>query len=143
MDRCYNERNQDYKEWGGRGIYVCDEWRDPVNGKRNFVEWAKTHGYAPGLSIDRENKGKYHKEQNGPYAPWNCRWIPKEMQAINRTTSHRVEIDGVTLTLKEWHEISEIPYSNLVYWASYNFPRLISEITGSSAYQSWLKSRES
>lgn len=64
--RCKYPSATNYRYYGGRGIKVCDEWtKDPAA----FVKWAKDNGYAPGLEIDRI-------DVDGPYAPWNCRFIP-------------------------------------------------------------------
>jgi hypothetical protein len=63
--RCRYKSASGYKYYGGRGIRVCDEWlKDPAS----FVSWAVENGYRSGLEIDR-------KDVNGPYAPWNCRFI--------------------------------------------------------------------
>ena len=71
MQRCYNPAHQDYKNYGGRGIKVCDRWQDV----RNFVA---DMGQRPlGLSIERENVDK-------DYTPDNCVWLPMGEQAKNR-----------------------------------------------------------
>ena len=66
-DRCLNPNNHAYKNYGGRGIIVCNEWLGE-NGFTNFYNWSMANGYSEGLSIDRENI-------NGNYEPNNCRWI--------------------------------------------------------------------
>lgn len=115
MQRCYNPNNSAYEDYGARGIFVCEEWRDPTNGRRNFINWAMSNGFKRGLTIERKNEGKYHKEQNGPYAPWNCTWIPKERQATNRRSSIDAEIDGVVHTIADWARLSGLNYSHLHY----------------------------
>lgn len=69
--RCYNSKEESYKNWGGRGIFVCRRWRN------SFENFYKDMGDKPeGLSIDRINN-------NGPYGPWNCRWSTAKEQIHN------------------------------------------------------------
>ena len=78
-DRC-NPANVASKNYGDRGISVCEEWRDYTK----FAEWARNNGYKEGLSIER-------KDVNGDYCPENCTWIELEKQARNRRTTRFVE----------------------------------------------------
>lgn len=87
MHRCYYSSNPHYKDYGGRGITVCDEWKDP----RNFVKWADENDFVPGhnLSIERI-------DVNGNYEPSNCKWIPRKEQVYNRRDTVRfVDVDGI------------------------------------------------
>lgn len=101
--RCYNPNNPKYPRWGGRGIYICDEW---LKDKRTFVEWSKTHGYAPGLSINRINN-------DGPYSPENCEWTNNLVQSNNRSNNVMFEIDGVKRSISEWAQLTEMNYEVL------------------------------
>lgn len=96
--RCLNKNDHGYPNYGGRGITICNEWLPPIIGAKNFVKWAKESGYAPGLSIDRI-------DNNGPYAPWNCRWVTAKEQAENRRSTLMISVDGVSNTAAEWGRI--------------------------------------
>ena len=77
-ERCYNHKNHAWKTYGGRGIDICDEWREDVFA---FRDWALSHGYADNLSIDRIDNDKY--------SPDNCRWLmQRRKQTINIRNIH-------------------------------------------------------
>lgn len=101
--RCYNQNNQFYPDYGGRGIYVCDEWRD---NSKEFIDWALDHGYEDNLTIDRI-------DVNGPYAPWNCRFADRITQGNNNRHNRMITYNGETHTMAEWARISGIPYHRL------------------------------
>lgn len=101
--RCYNKNNNSYRDYGGRGITVCDEWRENFE---NFRDWAITHGYAETLSIDRI-------DNNCGYSPRNCRWVDWYTQANNTRHNHLVSHNGQTLTLSEWSKSTGVPYHRL------------------------------
>lgn len=96
--RCHNSNHRAFANYGGRGIQVCDDWRD----YRNFKAWADTGGYLEGLTIDRIDN------DNG-YEPGNCRWATRKQQANNRRCCVYVESNGKRLTLTEWSEMLEVP----------------------------------
>lgn len=89
IDRCENPTTDSYPRYGGRGITVCDEWRD----LGTFKAWAQAHGYAAHLTIDRDNN-------DGHYEPSNCRWATVQEQNQNRSGVHRAA-DGTA-----WCEIA-------------------------------------
>lgn len=103
--RCYDERNISYNRYGGRGITICDEWKEDV---KAFYDWAMANGYNDSLTIERiDNDGNYCKD--------NCRWATVKEQANNRRNNILVTHNGKTQTMKEWaHEVG-IPYK--VVWA--------------------------
>lgn len=104
-DRCYNPNNQDYYNYGQRGIGVCPEWHTPHSrkGYHNFVKWALVNGYSDELTIDRidNNKG---------YSPENCRWATTKQQANNRRYCKLITYKGRTQTLAEWCDELHLNY---------------------------------
>lgn len=106
IKRCELPSHKEYKYYGGRGIKVCDSWR---NGFLEFYEWAINAGYKDGLTIDRI-------DVNGDYCPENCRWVPLSEQMSNRRNNILLEYGGKILTLKEWSRQKEIsiPYGAML-----------------------------
>ena len=83
-NRCSNEKSKPYKNYGGRGIIVCDEWK---NDFKLFYDWAFANGYKEGLSIDRI-------DNDGNYEPSNCRWTNWSEQALNKQRISRRNTSG-------------------------------------------------
>lgn len=102
-NRCYSVNNIMYQNYGGRGICVCDEWR---NSFENFMSWANGNGYQEGLTLERINV-------DGNYEPSNCTWITKTEQYLNRTDSHKITAFGKTQTIKEWSSESGLKYDTI------------------------------
>lgn len=98
--RCYNKKCNSYKNYGARGIAVCDEWKHNF---QTFHDWAMDNNYQEGLSIDRINV-------DGNYEPNNCRWTDRTTQNRNRTNNISYTIDSETHCLKEWCEILNLNY---------------------------------
>ena len=94
LDRCYRPGNSRYHRYGGRGIVVCEEWK---NNPVAFVDWAKTHGWKPGLTIDR-------RDNDGNYCPENCRFVTIQVNSRNTSRNHPVTAFGETKLLVEWTE---------------------------------------
>lgn len=92
--RCYNKSHKSYKDYGGRGITVCDEWKEDSN---KFIEWSLRNGYAESLSLDR-------KDTNGNYEPSNCRWSTRKEQANNTRRNVFLEYNGKRQTITQWAE---------------------------------------
>lgn len=93
--RCSNPNATEYKNYGARGITVCDEW---ANDYQSFKEWATRNGYKQGLSIDRI-------DNNGNYEPSNCRWANMTTQALNKRSNHLITFEGKTLPVSEMARI--------------------------------------
>ena len=83
--RCYYHKHKAYERYGGRGITVCDEWK---NSSKAFFEWALANGYEEHLTLDRI-------DNNGNYQPSNCRWITQREQCCNRRTKSNTGVVGV------------------------------------------------
>lgn len=71
-ERCYNPKNNRYKNYGAKGIKVCKEWSDSV---KNFIDWGINNGWQEDLTIDRI-------DNNGDYCPSNCQWLTKSQNSI-------------------------------------------------------------
>ena len=100
MQRCLNTQRRNYSNYGGRGITVCAEWRD----FRNFL---RDMGERPdGKTLDRI-------DNDGPYAPWNCRWLSFKDQQNNKRTNRLLTAFGRTQTLTQWAEEVGITPSGL------------------------------
>lgn len=100
--RCYNDRLNDYPRYGGRGIEVCEEWR---NDKTKFFEWAKANGYDennPDLSLERI-------DVDGNYEPSNCKWIPVKNQYNNMRKTIRI----ANISLAEFCRRAGLDYSHV------------------------------
>lgn len=88
--RCTNPQHVGFADYGGRGVAVCQRWRD-------FANFAADMGAAPstGHTIERD-------EVNGNYEPGNCRWLPARLQAKNTRRVRRIVFRGETLILTDW-----------------------------------------
>ena len=74
IDRCYNDKCDAYKNYGGRGIDVVDEWK---NSKQRFFRWCLDNGYSTDLELDRIDNDK-------GYSPDNCRFVSRVVNRNNR-----------------------------------------------------------
>lgn len=98
ISRCYCKSFRNFKNYGGRGITVCDEWHKSFVA---FMNWAMANGYRDDLTLDRiDNEGNYE--------PSNCRWITNEAQQLNKRTNRFITFNGETRTIKEWSVITGI-----------------------------------
>lgn len=102
-NRCYYTKHNRFEHYGGKGIKVCDEWR---NDFQAFYEWSIANGWEEGLSIDR-------KKNHLDYCPDNCKFSTVPEQNRNRTSNVSLTIDGVTKILIEWAEDAGVNYGTL------------------------------
>lgn len=82
--RCYNRNSDDYVNYGGRGIKVCNEW---LNSFESFYHWSLQNGYREDLTIDRI-------DVDGNYEPSNCRWATRTEQRHNRRDTQADNLEG-------------------------------------------------
>ncbi len=101
--RCNRPSSQFYSCYGGRGITVCEEWR---NSFETFYEWAMANGYSDDLTIDRINN-------DGNYEPSNCRWATQERQNRNTRKNVFLSVNGITKTISEWAKETGVSYSTI------------------------------
>lgn len=107
IKRCYDEKCKNYRNYGFRGIRVCDRWREDI---RNFYEDVSIlpHFEEDGYSLDRI-------DNDGNYTPSNVRWATNREQNLNRRNTIYYEYNGESRTLLEWSEIFDIPYTILYH----------------------------
>ena len=106
--RCYRHNCKDYKNYGARGIKICDDW---LNNPLCFFNWAMANGYEESLTIDRINN-------DGDYEPSNCRWSTILTQSNNRRSSVIINHNGLGKTLAEWSRVFGIHPATL--WSRIN-----------------------
>lgn len=92
--RCNCKTCDDYKNYGGRGIKVCQQWVR----FSNFYNWAINNGYKDNLTLDRI-------DVNGNYEPNNCRWATIKQQINNTRVNRLLTFEGCTKTMQEWCDI--------------------------------------
>lgn len=117
--RCYNAHSTHYDRYGGRGISLCDEWK---NSFQTFSDWATQNGYRDGLSIERI-------DNDGDYTPDNCRWATMKEQANNRESNVRIAYRGEEHTATEWAAIVHISAKTLFsrIYAGWSVERVLSK----------------
>jgi hypothetical protein len=89
IQRCYNEKNTQFADYGGRGIFVCARWR-------NFNYFLEDMGETAGkLTLERTNN-------DDGYTPENCRWVTRGENLRNKRNNVYVEFDGKRQCLQDW-----------------------------------------
>ena len=99
--RCYNKNTKWYHNYGGRGIAVCDRWKDSFE---NF--YADMGDPESGYTLDRI-------DNDGDYEPSNCKWSTRTEQANNTRSTVYLEMDGKRQSIHDWARESDIPYETL------------------------------
>lgn len=119
IDRCTNESCKSYKDYGGRGIKVCDEWLNDIN---KFFDWAKHNNYNDNLFLDRIDNDK-------DYTPDNCRFVNRYTQNNNRRNNIKIEYNNEIKTISQWSKYFNINY-NFFYnriKKGYNIDKILNE----------------
>lgn len=109
-NRCYAERGEQYCNYGGRGISVCDEWLGE-DGAKKFIKWAYANGYDENAQFGECTLDRI--DVNGNYEPQNCRWVSAKKQANNTRKNLYISYMGETKTLAEWCEHLGLPYHTI------------------------------
>lgn len=97
-NRCYNDKNKDYKWYGEKGIKICEEW---LHNPKTFEKWAIENGYTDNSTIDRIDSNK-------DYCPENCRWISLEENARRAGKVTWITIEDKTMTGRQWAEYFQL-----------------------------------
>lgn len=100
--RCTNQNHRAYSNYGGRGISICEEWRNFLK----FHEWAINNGWAAKMELDR-------KDNNGNYEPGNCRWVTHSINNRNKRNNRLLTYNEETKTLQEWSEITGLSFKSI------------------------------
>ena len=108
--RCYYKNQKCYKNYGGRGIKVCSDWKDNFN---NFYEWAMKNGYSPEAKYGECTLDRINVEKD--YSPENCRFTSMKQQQNNRRNNKMITYKGETKSIAEWGRILNIPKEILWY----------------------------
>ena len=108
--RCLNKNTSNYHIYGGRGIKICDEWK---NDFKVFHDWAFANGYD-----ENAKRGDFTIDRidvNGNYEPSNCRWATMKEQCRNTRSNKLITYNNETHCLMDWSYIFNINYKTLLY----------------------------
>lgn len=103
--RCNNPNRPKYKDYGARGIRVCEEWKHI----RNFINWALNNGYEDKKQLDRI-------DNNGNYEPLNCRWVYPKQNSRNRRNTKYLTLHGITKCVAAWCEKINVSEFTVYWW---------------------------
>lgn len=107
--RCFNTKDPRYSSYGGRGIVMCDEWKD---NPAAFIEWAYANGYDENAKYGETTIDRI--DNNKGYSPENCRIANETVQSNNRRTNRKITYKGETHTVAEWARILDVKQSTLI-----------------------------
>jgi len=107
IQRCYDKNFVNYKYYGGKGVIVCDEWKNDYN---LFLNWAKLNGWSEGMQLDKDIKG------NGMiYSPESCCFVSRKDNCKNKSNIIRYNYNGQYLTISEISKITGISYGTIYH----------------------------
>lgn len=93
LSRCEDEDNPQYQDYGGRGVFVCEEWHN----FHLFYEWCMSNNLEPHLQVDRT-------DNDGPYDPSNCKLVTRRRNARNKRNTRYLTAFGETKSMSDWAE---------------------------------------
>lgn len=103
--RCLNQRCESFPDYGGRGITVCEDWKENFC---SFQKWAVENGYHKDLTIERI-------DNNGNYCPENCKWSTRKEQQNNRRGVTQITYNGKTQSRAQWCEELGVSFSTVSF----------------------------
>jgi len=103
ITRCTNEKYYQFNRYGGRGIKICELWR---NDFKCFYDWAIKNGWMPGLQIDR-------KENDGNYEPDNCRIVTPKVNANNKSNNLKFDLNNSSFSISDLCQLYGLKYTTL------------------------------
>ena len=103
VQRCCNPKAKNYHNYGGRGISMCQEWRESFP---TFEEYCLSHGWTNGLQVDRIDNEK-------GYFPDNIRFVTQAVNLRNKRTNHIVTYNGETRCMADWCKLLGISDSTV------------------------------
>ena len=129
--RVYNTSKKCYKDYGGRGITVCDEWLDKEQGFERFYAWAIENGFFYDKQGTKYNNCTLDRiDNNKGYSPENCRFVNRYFQNNNKRNNLIYEIDGKSMSLKAWCREYNMPYLSVylrIKRRNWDFMRALTE----------------
>lgn len=102
--RCFQKNSRAYKDYGGRGITICDAWRESFPA---FLAYMGPRP-SPAHSIERI-------DNDGNYEPGNVRWATMKEQCRNRRSNRNLTVNGITKTFTEWSELTGLGFTTIRY----------------------------
>lgn len=103
--RCYNKNRTQYKDYGGKGVVVCEEWK---NDFEKFYNWAISNGWKDGLQLDKDSRG-----DGMIYSPSTCCFLTSKQNNNKRNNNKLIEFNGQCKTIPEWSSITGVNKSTI------------------------------